>query len=88
QYELNELSPEHHREIRAIRRSITQRFLDIVEAGIASGEFTVTDAEGTNLALMSLCVDVARWFPAGAYTDADVVAARYADLAMRLVGAD
>lgn len=88
QYELTALNPEHHQEIRVIRRAITGHFHSVVDAGIAAGEFTVPDAEGANLALMSLCVDVCRWFPAGAYTDADVVAARYADLAMRLVGAN
>ncbi|QNG20437.1 TetR/AcrR family transcriptional regulator [Rhodococcus triatomae] len=88
QYELTALTPEHYRDVVAIRREITQHFRQVVEAGAAAGEFTVPDAEGVTLALMSLCVDVCRWFPAGAYTDADAVASLYADLAMRLVGAD
>ncbi|AOW91637.1 TetR family transcriptional regulator [Rhodococcus sp. WMMA185] len=87
QYELNALTPEHYREVVRLRREITHIVRAVVDAGSASGEFTVPDSEGVTLALMSLCVDVCRWFPAGAYTEPKVVADLYADLAIRMVGA-
>lgn len=87
QYELTALTPEHYRTIVGLRRAITRVVRTVVDAGIASGEFTVPDGEGVTLALMSLCVDICRWFPAGAYTEPDAVADLYADLAMRMVGA-
>ncbi|NLU84607.1 TetR/AcrR family transcriptional regulator [Rhodococcus sp. HNM0569] len=87
QYELNALSPEHYRTVVALRREITAMFRAVVDAGAEAGEFTVPDAEGVTLALMSLCVDVCRWFPAGAYTEPAVVADLYSDLALRLVAA-
>ncbi|MFZ2175824.1 MAG: TetR/AcrR family transcriptional regulator [Rhodococcus sp. (in: high G+C Gram-positive bacteria)] len=87
QYELNALTPEHYRDVVTLRRKITRLVRSAVEAGVTTGEFTVPDAEGVTLALMSLCVDICRWFPAGAYSEPEVVADLYADLAMRMVGA-
>ncbi|MCQ4122605.1 TetR/AcrR family transcriptional regulator [Rhodococcus tibetensis] len=87
QYELNALTPGHYRDVVKLRRDITRIVRTVVDAGAASGEFTVPDGEGVTLALMSLCVDICRWFPAGAYTEPHVVAELYADLAMRMVGA-
>ena len=47
----------------------------------------VPDLPGTALALLSLVVDVARWYdPAGARSPEDV-GALYADLALRMVTA-
>ncbi|QTJ67545.1 TetR/AcrR family transcriptional regulator [Rhodococcus sp. ZPP] len=86
QYELNALTPEHYRDVVKLRRDITRIVRAVVDAGAATGEFTVPDGEGVTLALMSLCVDICRWFPAGAYTEPHVVADLYADLAMRMVG--
>ncbi|WP_238558965.1 TetR/AcrR family transcriptional regulator [Rhodococcus rhodnii] len=88
QYELGALTPEHYLTVVEVRRSITALFRSVVEKGITTGDFDSPDAEGVTLALMSLCVDVCRWFPAGAYTDPDAVATLYADLATRLVGAE
>lgn len=87
QYELTALTPEHYRAILEIRRGTTRVVRAVVDAGTRSGEFTVPDAEGVTLALMSLCVDICRWFPSGGYTEPDAVADLYADLALRLVGA-
>jgi len=87
QYELTALTPEHYRVITGLRRRTTQVVRDVVDAGLASGEFTVPDAEGVTLALMSLCVDICRWYPSGRYQDPETIGALYADLALRLVGA-
>lgn len=87
QYELTALTRDHYRVLVRMRRETTAIVRSVVDAGIESGEFTVPDAEGVTLALMSLCVDVCRWFPAGAYTDPLAVGDLYADLAARMVGA-
>lgn len=87
QYELTALTREHYRTVVRMRRETTAVVRSVVDAGIESGDFSVPDAEGVTLALMSLCVDVCRWFPAGAYTDPQVVGVLYADLAARMVGA-
>ncbi|AYA24265.1 MULTISPECIES: TetR/AcrR family transcriptional regulator [Rhodococcus] len=87
QYELAALDREHYRTIVGLRRQTTQVVRSVVDAGHVSGEFTLPDAEGVTLALMSLCVDVCRWYPSGRYDDAATISDLYADLALRLVGA-
>ncbi|MGC0366085.1 AcrR family transcriptional regulator [Rhodococcus sp. 27YEA15] len=87
QYELTALTPEHYRTIVGLRRRTTQIVRDVLDAGVSSREFTIPDAEGVTLALMSLCVDVCRWFPAGNYTDPEELGKLYGDLALRMAGA-
>lgn len=86
QYELAALEPEHYELIVALRRRSEEILRGVLEDGVASGRFAVDDIRGTTLALMSLCVDVARWFrPEGRRTP-DEVGALYADLALRMAG--
>src|SRR3954447_2602313 len=67
QYELRGITPEQFKEVAATR----QRFEDLiggeVRAGVAAGAFAVEDVEATGVAILSLCIDVARW--AGAMSD-------------------
>lgn len=87
-YELAALNPEHFEEIRQLRQSIDQEVRRLVEAGVAAGVFRVADARMAALALLSLGIDIARWFrDEGAWTPEDV-GDHYADLALRIVGAN
>jgi AcrR family transcriptional regulator len=87
QYELAALGDQHYEEIVELRRRSEEILREVLAGGDASGEFSVTDIRGTTLAVMSLCIDVARWFsPAGRRTP-DEVGALYADLVLRMVGA-
>ncbi|WP_305093260.1 TetR/AcrR family transcriptional regulator [Prescottella sp. R16] len=88
QYELTALSPEHYRTIVELRRQTTRIVRSIVDAGISAGVFEVPDAEGVTLSIISLCVDICRWFPSGRYTDPDRLAGLYSELALRLAGAN
>ncbi len=85
EYELTALSPDHYRVILGLRRKLTRHIREIVEAGAAHGSFAFPDAEGVTLAIVSLCVDVCRWFPAGRYADPETVAKLHSELALRLV---
>ena len=66
QYELDALGPEHRAEIIALRRRT-----DAVAAADHPGRrgrrasSTCRDVPGTTLAVLSLCIDVARWFNRG-----------------------
>jgi AcrR family transcriptional regulator len=85
QYELGALAEEHYREIVAMRRQSEDAIRAIIKDGVKTGEFDVPDVSGTTLAVLSLCIDVARWFnPAGRRTP-DQVGALYADLVLRMV---
>ncbi|KAA6216846.1 AcrR family transcriptional regulator [Streptomyces filamentosus] len=86
QYELDALGPEHRAEIVELRRETEATVRRIIEEGVAAGEFDVADPAGTTVAVLSLCIDVARWFNAQGRRTPDEVGAFYADLVLRMVG--
>ena len=87
QYELDALGPDARAEILALRRQVDGEVRGIIEEGVASGEFDVIDVHGTTLAVLSLCIDVARWFNVDGPRTPEEVGALYADLVLRMVGA-
>ena len=87
QYELEALGPEARAEIVALRRRTDAVVRDIINDGVRAGEFDVPDVPGTTLAVLSLCIDVARWFNVAGRRTPDEVGALYADLVLRMVGA-
>ncbi|GGV25565.1 TetR/AcrR family transcriptional regulator [Streptomyces spectabilis] len=87
QYELDALGPEHRTEIVALRRKSDAAVREIINDGVRAGEFDVPDVPGTTLAVLSLCIDVARWFNVAGRRTPDEVGALYADLVLRMVGA-
>ncbi|GHK03280.1 TetR family transcriptional regulator [Streptomyces sp. NPDC003753] len=87
QYELDALGPDARAEILALRRQVDAEVRGIVEDGVAAGEFEVLDVKGTTLAILSLCIDVARWFNVEGSRTPEEVGALYADLVLRMVGA-
>ncbi|MEU5158151.1 TetR/AcrR family transcriptional regulator [Streptomyces sp. NPDC020875] len=87
QYELDALAPEHRTEIVALRRRSDAVVRGIIHDGVESGEFDVPDVPGTTLAVLSLCIDVARWFNVNGRRTPDEVGALYADLVLRMVSA-
>ncbi len=87
QYELDALGPEARAEIVALRRRTDDVVRGIINDGVQAGEFDVPDVPGTTLAVLSLCIDVARWFNVAGRRTPDEVGALYADLVLRMVGA-
>ncbi|MEV5514915.1 TetR/AcrR family transcriptional regulator [Streptomyces flaveolus] len=87
QYELDALGPDARAEIVALRRQCDAEVRGIIEEGVASGDFEVADVQGTTLAVLSLCIDVARWFNVNGPRTPDEVGALYADLVLRMVRA-
>lgn len=87
-YELAALSQPHRVEIADLRRRIDGVVRDLMERGVASGAFTTPDPVMTASALLSMGIDVARWYRDDGAWSADDVAAHYRDLALRMVGAD
>jgi AcrR family transcriptional regulator len=86
-YELAALTAEHLAEIAAIRRDIDGVLRAVVERGVAAGVFSTPDPHMTTLALLSLGIDVARWFRDEGTWTPDQIAAHYRLLALRMVGA-
>jgi AcrR family transcriptional regulator len=87
EYDLPALSPEHHSEVNGLRRTINGLVREVLERGVAAGEFDVPDVAGTALALLSLVTDVARWYPTAGRKSPEKLGRLYADLALRMAGA-
>jgi AcrR family transcriptional regulator len=87
QYELGALAPDHYTEIVALRRQTEGAIRAIIEDGVGCGDFDVPDVSGTTLAVLSLCIDVARWFNPDGRRTPDEIGELYAGLVLRMVGA-
>ena len=87
QYEFANLTPEHRDAVLALRKEIDGVLRQVVADGVASGEFAVDDVPDTTLALMSMAVDVARWYDPEIKRTPQAIGAAYADLGLRLVRA-
>ncbi|MFI5944425.1 TetR/AcrR family transcriptional regulator [Streptomyces uncialis] len=86
QYELDALGESARAEIVALRRRTDGVIRELVDDGVRAGEFDVADPAGTTVAVLSLCIDVARWFNVGGRRTPDEVGALYAELVLRMVG--
>lgn len=86
-YELAALSPEHLTEVMALRHQIDAAMQTLVEAGVAEGCFDVPDARMASAALLSLGIDIARWYDERVGWTPERVAEQYAAIGLRIVGA-
>ncbi len=86
-YELAALSEPHRAEVAAVRRAIEAEVRTLVEDGVRAGVFDVPDPRMTTLALLSLGIDVSRWYDDDGALTPEEVGEHYAALALRMVGA-
>jgi AcrR family transcriptional regulator len=85
QYEFDALTPEHRAEVAGYRRRIERVMQDALSEGVSQGDFAIEDVPGTARAILSLSIDLVRWFtPRGSHS-ADDLAELHADLAVRMV---
>jgi len=85
-YEIDALAPEHRAEVDDIRRRIERIVQDAIAEGVGDEVFTVPDIRGAALAILSLTIDVARWFQYEHQRSAEQVADLYAVLVLRMLG--
>jgi AcrR family transcriptional regulator len=85
QYEFHALVPEHRKEIAALRKAIEACMRRALAEGIEAEVLQIDDIPGTALALLSLGIDVVRWFEPGGPRNAEDLAELYAGLAVRMV---
>ena len=86
-YELAALSPDHRTDIRGIRQQIEAEVRGLVESGVASRDFDSPDPRMAAVALLSLGIDLGRWYREDGAWKPEDIAERYADMALRIVGA-
>lgn len=73
QYEMAALVPEHAQEIGLVRRRTQGAVIDLIEEGMSAGEFVRDDATAAALAILSIGIDVARWYrDDGAWSPAEI----------------
>jgi AcrR family transcriptional regulator len=86
-YELEALTPEHLAEVLVKEREIDQIVRRIITDGIGAGEFDVPDVITSTAAILSLCLDIARWYRPGHRRSPEDMGDAYAEAAVRIVGA-
>ncbi len=87
QYELRSLPDPAFAEARDVRNRFEEIVHAVLAEGMAAGEFAVTDIDLTTIAVLSLGIDVARWFTSRRTDDPRDVARLYADLVTKMVSA-
>jgi AcrR family transcriptional regulator len=87
QHELAALPPADLDEVMRLRQRIERRVEDELKAGVAAGVMSVADTRAVTRAILSLTVDVARWYDPTGRDTPEAIGALYADLAARMVGA-
>lgn len=87
QYELAALAPGARAEVARTRRQIESLVEAEVQRGVAAGELVVEDPHAATRAVLSLCIDVARWFDPRGRESPDDVARLYGTLVLRMLGA-
>lgn len=85
-YELAALEPEHRAEVADLRRHIDHETRALVVRGVELGAFTTPNPTMATAAILSLGVDLARWFSEGHHWTPLQLADFYADASLRIVG--
>lgn len=84
QYELGGLEPDQFREVDSIRGRCERLLRSELRRGGSEGQFQIDDQRTTATAILSMAIDVGRWYT-GKSPAPDTLGARYADLALRMV---
>jgi AcrR family transcriptional regulator len=85
QFEFRHLSPDHREAVLGLRKEIDSVVAGVLRDGVATGEFEVDDVPVTALALLSMAIDVARWYAPDVRRTPQAIETAYGDLAVRLV---
>lgn len=71
----------------ALRRGIDQHMTEILQAGIDEGVFRIADPTLARITILSVCIDVSRWYRHSSSRTPMTIGFQHADLAMTLAGA-
>lgn len=86
-YELYNLKPSALKEVLEIRSRIQNTVREIVVEGSMDGLFHVADLDLATIAILSLGIDVSRWFRSSGRLTIEEVGLSYAAFVLRLLGA-
>ena len=88
QYELRAVPPEHVAEIRALRQKVSLHLEAEIKRGVEKQAFDVPDIHDTVRAILSLCIDIARWYRPNGRRAPEELGRMYADLVNRMCMSD
>jgi AcrR family transcriptional regulator len=86
QYELHALPAEEFAVVAELRRRIERIVREVIAEGARAGAFTVTDPHLAARAVLSLGVDVARWYTERARRTPAELGKEYGGLVLRMLG--
>jgi AcrR family transcriptional regulator len=87
QNELAALAPAHHAEILDLRHRFSALLRAAVTRGARTGAFDVPDVNRAVRAVLSLGIDLVRWYRLDGGDTPEALGDFYADLALRMIGA-
>lgn len=85
-YQISALSPAHLAAITARQREVSRIVRQVIVDGVTSGDFDAADPGATAVAVLSLCLDVARWYHPGYRLTPQQLGDFNAAAALRIVG--
>lgn len=85
QFELAGLTAEHYDEILQVRHQTNRVFRDIVARGVDDGEFAPADVKRVVRSMLSLSIDLVRWYRLDGPDSPEQLGKFYADLALKMV---
>jgi AcrR family transcriptional regulator len=86
QHELNALPPDDYEVVADLRRRTERLVRDVITRGVDDGVFTVPDVPTAARAVLSLGIDVARWYSPASRPAPTVLGRQYADLVLAMLG--
>jgi AcrR family transcriptional regulator len=87
-YELYGMTQEHLAQVVEVRRHTATLIEDVIRRGVESDVLTAPDVTGTGRAVLSLCVDVARWYHDHRDETPQEIGDLNAQLALRMLGVE
>lgn len=84
-YELHSLSPENLTSMRQLRRGMEEVVAGILEDGVRTGDFRIDDIHVVTMFILSLGIDVSRWFREGHALSPEALANHYVSLVLAAV---
>jgi AcrR family transcriptional regulator len=85
QYELAGLTAEHYAEITKLRDRTNEVFREAVARGIDDGSFAPVDVNRVVRAILSLSIDLVRWYRLSGPDSPEEIGAFYSELALKMV---
>jgi AcrR family transcriptional regulator len=86
QYEMAALTPDHAAEVATVRRAIEDVVRVLIDEGVAAGDLHVASSRLATVAVLSLGIDVARWYRTDRDWSPAEIGEQYAILGLQLAG--